>query len=888
MEREPFLRRYRRFFGADPRRDVDEELAFHLAMREEEFRRAGLSDAQAEEATMKRFGNMREVHDEVETLAVKRHERRRRAWQLDALRQDLRFAWRTLVANPGYSIIIALTLAIGLGANAAVFSVAYGVLLRPLPYRDADRLVRIFSSNVKLNLERFSVSPGDFVDWRTNSRAFSDMAAFERQRDATLTVRGEPTAVSVARVSAELFPLLGTAPQLGRTLSESDMQPTAPPSVVISNALWQTTFGADSAIIGRGIVVDGAHVAIVGVMPPRFIVPGSEANIWGPLSMDGLPMERGNRFLRVLGRLAPGATMESAHAQLETIAERAERESPENSTNWRTFMLPVPELLIGTQFRGAVITLIGVAAFVLLIACANAANLQLARAAARERELAVRAALGASRGRIGLQLLTESVLIAAIAGVIGIALAYAGVELLRTLGTTTVPRLEDVKLDAPVLLFMTAIALGSGLLFGLAPALRASHARIGDVLKSGGGRSGTGVAGHVRGALVVAEIALSLVLLIGAGLLMRSFLRLQQVELGFNEKNLLIARTALPQASYPTVESVETYYRDALDRIAAIGGVESVVAVSNGPFAGGNPGLGFVRVGMEPPDDAPAPGAALRYVTPGYFRTMGVRLIRGRDFTSSDGRGAPGTAVVSTTFAKKYFANEDPIGQRIRINDRHKGQELTIVGIVDDVRYQSLESETLDPMLYQFVGAAPSPQRAMMIVARARTANAEQSVKATFAALDGRLPPPPVRRMEELVGMAMAPQRFAFTLITVFAITAVVLAAIGLYGVLAYLVRQRTRELGLRVALGAPRSSLLALVVVDALRLTAIGVAVGLVAAYGLAGTLENLLFGVTATDTMTFLVLPAFLALVTLVASLVPALRATRADPMQALRGEA
>lgn len=888
MEREPFLRRYRRFFGADPRRDVDEELAFHLAMREEEFRRAGMSDAEAEEATMKRFGNMREVRDEVETLAVKRHERRHRAWQLDALRQDLRFAWRTLVANPGYSIVIALTLALGLGANAAVFSVAYGVLLRPLPYRDADRLVRIYSSNVKLNLERFSVSPADFLDWKTNARAFAGMAAYDRQRDATLTVRDEPTAVSVARVSAELFSLLGTAPQLGRTLSENDMLPTAPPFVVISNELWTTTFGADSAIVGRDIVIDGAHATIVGVMPPRFFVPGTGANVWGPLPMAGQPMGRGDRFLRVLGRLAPGATMESAHAQLETIAERVERESPANATNWRTFMLPVPEFLIGTEFRGAVVMLMGVAAFVLLIACANAANLQLARAAARERELAVRAALGASRGRIGLQLLTESVLISVVAAVIGMALAYGGVELLRTLGTTTVPRLEDVKLDTPVLLFMAAIALGSGLLFGLAPAIRGTRAQIGDVLKAGGGRAGAGIASRIRGALVVAEIALSLVLLIGAGLLMRSFLGLQKVELGFNEKNVLIARTSLPQTSYPTAESVDAYYRDALERIGALGGVEAVVAVSNGPFAGGNPGLGFVRVGMEPPDNVPAPGAAVRYVTPGYFRAMGVRMIRGRDFTAGDGRGAPGTAIINATLAKKYFPNEDPIGQRIRINDRRKGQELTIIGIVDDVRYQNVDSESLDPMFYQFVGASESPQRAMMIVARARVASADQSVQATLAALDRRLPPPTVRRMEELVGMVMAPQRFAFTLITVFAITALILAALGLYGVLAYLVRQRTHELGIRVALGASRTSLVKLVVGGALRMTTVGIAIGLVAAYTVVGTLKRLLFGVEPTDAATFMLLSAILAVVAMIASVIPALRATRADPMQALRGDA
>jgi putative ABC transport system permease protein len=888
--RDSLLRRYRRFFGPDPKRDVDEELSFHLAMRADEYRRAGMSEQDALEATMQRFGSMREIRDEVETLAVKRNARRRRALHLDALMQDLRFAWRTLVANPGYSIVVLLTLALGIGANAAVFSVAYGVLLRPLPYRDANSIVRVFSSNIRLNLDGFSVEPSDYATWKRESPAFTAMAAFERQRDATLATRTEPQIVSMSPITPDVFALLGTSPALGRTLVAADARADAPPAAVVSHSLWTTRFGADSTLVGRDLTLDGKRYTVVGVMPPRFFVPGTNAQVWTPLFIESAPPPTGDRHLRVLGRLAPGYTVASAHAQLDVIAARIAKEIPGFSAGWSTKVSSVPEMIIGTQFRRAVLMLVGVVAFVLLIACANAANLQLARAATRERELAVRAALGASRGRITRQLLTESTLLSVVAGAAGLLLAYGGISLLRALGTTTVPRLEDVHLDAPVVWFTSVVALGSAVLFGLVPAWRGSRTDVNEALKYGGrgGATGATISSGIRSALIVGELSLSLVLLIGAGLVLRSFATLQAVDLGFEERQLLLARTTLPSALYPQPDQVSGFLRDALARARSLGGVTSVAAVSSAPFAGPNSGTTFARVDHALPAPSQAPGADLRVVTPGYFRTMKIPLIDGRDFTDEDRVGAPNVVIIGAEMARRHWPNENPIGHGIRVGNLSTSDVFTIVGVVGDAHYQSRSSEELRPFMYFSWASSSNPPRAMTIVARVDDGSgAAVSLRGLLASLDRRLPVPAVTPMTDVLATTMATPRFALTLFSVFAIIAVTLAAIGIYGVLSYLVRQRTHEMGVRAALGASRARLVRLVVGGALRLTVAGLVVGIAAAYGLTRWMNNLLFNVSPTDLRTFIALPLLLAVVALLASLLPALRAARADPMHAVRGD-
>jgi predicted permease len=886
MPGESPFRRYRRFWGADPQRDVDEEIAFHLAMREEELQRAGLSPTDAREATMHRFGDVTHIRDECRELGRQRVARRRRALFWDALLQDVRFGLRTLAAHRGFAVVIALTMALGIGANSAVFSVAYGLLLRPLPFHDADALARLWSRNAPRGIEFFSVSPADYAQWRTQSRAFAAMASFERQHDATL-LRGqsaEPQTVQVAAVEPTLFGLLGAPAFRGRALTADDAR-SGTAAALISHELWTTRFGSDSTLIGGTLRLDDATYTVVGVMPPRFSVPGSAAQIWTPLSLAGAPEDHGNRYLRVLGRLAPGATIERARLEMDVIAARLSAEHPETNKTWSVNIVAVPEMIVGTQFRRAVLALVGVVAFVLLIACANAANLQLARAAGRRREIAVRAALGATSARITGQLLVESIILGIIAALGGLALAYGGLAVLRAVGSETVPRLEDVRLDAPVLAFTAVLALGSALLFGLLPAWRASRSDVNEVLKEGG-RDSRGVIGRgMRSVLVVAEVSLSLMLLIGAALLMRSFAGLQAVDVGFIAKDLSVVPLQLPATTYAEPERAARLFDALLERVSALPSVQSAAMVSSAPFAGNNPGMVYVPVDHPVARDQ-APDADYRVITPGYLRTMNIRLVRGRDFTPQDGPAAPPVVLVSETMARRAWPNEDPVGRRIRTGGAVTGPEYTVVGVVGDARYQSLDTET---RAMAYFSAAARPQRAMMLVVRSRDSTSlGAALRTSIRVLDSRLASPSIVKMDELLATALSTQRFALVLFGIFAVLALVLSAVGIYGVMSYLVRQRTHELGIRVALGAPARRLVGLVVGGVLRVTLIGVAIGLLGAWALTRSLATLLFGVSATDPLTFVAIAALLTLVAVVASALPARRASQADPMLALRGEA
>lgn len=886
MPNDPPHRRYSRFLGPDPRRDVDDELAFHFAMRVQEFEREGMSPAEARAAAQARFGNLDRVRDECVELGRRRLTRRHRRFRMDSLRQDARFAVRTIAANRGFSIVVALTIALGIAANTTVFSVAYGVLVRPLPFRDADALVRLWSKNAERNLEFFSISPADYAEWRAQNRVFSQMGAFERQREATLTRGGEPQAVEVAAVTPDVFAVLGTAAHRGRTLLQDDARDSIPAVVVIGHSLWTSRFGADSALIGADLTLDGRKMTVVGVMPPRFSVPGTPAEIWTPLSLAGARDDRAARYLRVLARLAPGADVERARNQMDAIAARLAQETPVTNAGWSVNIMSVPEMVVGTQFRRAVLVLLAVVGTVLLIACANAANLQLARAAARRREIAVRSALGATRGRIVMQLLTESMILGAIGGVVGLGLAHLGLGLLRAVGTETVPRLEDVRLDAPVLAFTVLVALGSGILFGLVPALGVSRADLGDVLKEGGRGEGRAAVGRtIRAALVVSQVSLSLILLIGAGLLLRSFARLQAVDVGFRPSGVTVVPVALPEPAYADADRAWSFYSALLDQVAQIPGVTQAAAVSSAPFAGPNNGNVFLPEGQPVPTNERPPDADLRVISPGYLRTLGIPLIAGRDFSPLDRKGSADVVLINEAMARRYWPSQDPVGRRIRLGDLVNGTLYTIVGVVGDVRYQSLETPEIRPMMY--LSALASPRRMMTIVARGADAAAlTPSVRQAVASLDPTLPPAGVRAMDDLIAERMATSRFAALLLTIFSSAALLLAAIGIYGVMSYLVRQRTHELGIRIALGAPSRALVAGVVFGALRLTMVGVAIGLAAAWGVTRWMSSLLFGVSATDPATYAGIALLLTAVAAMASLMPARRAARADPLVALRG--
>jgi predicted permease len=887
MRARAFLRRYQRFWGADPARDVDDELAFHIEMRIDELVRSGWSEHEAREATMKRFGNLTEIRQECEELGRERLSAHRRADRLDALAQDLRFAFRTIARNPGFAAVIALTMAVGIGTNTAVFSVAYGVLLRPLPFQDADALVRLWSRSHSRGLEFFSVSPADYEVWGRTSGIFSGMAAFERQRDATLGGGGEREAVEAAAVTPSVFPLLGTQARIGRGLVEEDARPGAPPVMVMSHDMWSTRFGSDPSVVGRLVAMDGVQTVVVGIMPPRFSIPGTPARIWTPLSLAGVSDDHANRYLRVLARLRPGVSLERARARMDAVAATLAADHPATNANWSVNMMSVPTMMVGTQFHRAVILLTGVVLFVLLIACSNAANLQLARAATRGREIALRVALGASRRRVVRQLLTESSVLAVIAGLAGLALAYGGIALLHKLGASTVPRLEDIRLDGPVLAFTALLALGSGVLFGLVPALRASRTDIGDTLKDGGRGTSRGASGHgVRAALVIGAVSLSIVLLIGAGLLMRSFARLQTLDVGFEARGVSVVRLRVPENAYPDEEQSGRFYEMLLERARRIPGVRAAAMVSSAPFAGPNTGNVFARTDRPVESRELLPDTDYREITPAYLRVLGIRLLRGRDFTDQDRAEAPGVVLISETTARRYWPDADPLGARIRFGDAVRGKVFTVVGLVSDARYHSLDASEARPMMY--FSALARPRHAMtLVLSGGDPAALAPALRELVSSMDSRVPPPSVVPLPDLMREATSARRFALILFAAFAGVALLLAGIGVYGVMSYLVRQRMHELGIRVALGAPSRSLVAAVVGRALALTLAGVAIGVAGALGLTRFLSTLLYDVSAYDPVTYAGIAALMTVVAAMASAVPARRATRADPMMVLRGD-
>jgi putative ABC transport system permease protein len=868
-------------------RDVDDEIAFHIALRVERLVALGVPADDARREARRQFGAMEPVRDSCITFDEERVRAMNRSSLFTNLRQDLAYAVRALQRHKGFATIVGLTMMLGIGANAAVFSVAYGVLLRPLPYKDAGAIVRLWSRNDSRRLEFFSVSPADYATWRERNRVFSAMGAFDRQRNATLTRGDEPEAVQVANITPDAFAVLGTPALLGRRIVDSDAQPGAPQVAVLEHDLWTSRFGSDSAIVGSDITLDGLRVMVVGVMPPRFSVPANAAQIWTPLSLAGASPDHSNRYLRVLARLAPGASIEAARVEMDRVAAQLGRDFTATNRDWRVSIMSVPEMVVGRQWRRAVIVLTGVVGFVLLIACANAANLQLARGASRRREIAVRAALGAGRGRIITQLLAESTVLAVVGGIAGLALAYVGVSVLRSVGAATIPRLDEVHIDAVVLAFTVLVTVASGLLFGIIPAIGASRTDLGEVLREGGRGTGQGVVAQgVRAALVVTQVALSLVLLVGAGLLMKSFVKLQNVDIGFTPGNLQAVSLRLPDARYPAAERYGAFYTALLDRARQIPGVRNVALVNSAPFLGANSGASFIIPERPPAPGEPAPDADTREVSSDYFRTMGIGLVRGRVFTDADRRGAPPVVIITEAAAHSYWPDVDPIGREIQMGAGAGVTLSTIVGIVRDARYQSLNAPDVRPMMY--FSALAWPERAMTMVAQ--TDNA-----ATFAAgmreatrqLDRLLPLGTISSMATLVDTALATQRFALVLFAIFALTALLLAAIGMYGVLSYLVRQRTHELGIRVALGASSNTLVRSVVVGALRFAVPGVLIGLVAAWALTGLLESLLFGVSPMDVPTLVGVSVLLTATAALASFVPARRATKADPMLALRAE-
>jgi putative ABC transport system permease protein len=822
---------------------------------------------------------------------------------MNALLQDLRYGARMLMKNPGFTLIAVLTLGLGIGANTAIFSVVNGVLLRPLPYYEPERIVTLSNEG------RFPVSPANFLDFRANSQSFAQMAAAEAWEGA-LTGNDRPEQLGGLRMGEGLFAMLGTRALLGRTLQTEDYQPGKGHVLVLSHKLWQRAFGADPNIIGRNIKLSGESYAVVGVMPSQFQFPpfwATKAEMWAPLDLRPRAANRRGSSLRVFARLKPGVTLQQAQAEMDTMNKRLALAYPEVNTGLNIRVEPLNEKVVG-NIRRALLVLSGAVGFVLLIACANVACLMLARSAARQREAAVRVALGASRWRVVKQLLTESLLLSLGGAALGMLLAMWGVDWLTTLlaGNSSsfsvrLPRLNEIKVDAAALGFTLAVSLATSLLFGLAPAIAASKPDLNQTLKE----SGRGTAGgrrRLRESLVVAELAMALVMLIGAGLLMNSFLKLRAIDPGFDPRNTLTMMVSLAGASQYVGPSREAFYRQLTDRLAAMPGVESVSAINHLPLAGDLWGTPITIEGRPLPPPGQEVFGAFRVSRPGYFKTMGIPLRAGRDFDERDTPETPGVVIINGTLARRHWPNENPIGKRVTLDNPRDNnrtpQWFTVVGVAKDVKQMSWTDAPWNEIYLPFQrnqgsrgfleGTAGAYTSMTMIIrttveARSLARVAEETVRS----LDRNLPVSNVATMEQVIADTLWQPRFNLQLIGIFAALAMTLAAIGLYGVMSYSVAQRTREVGLRMALGARRRDVLKLVVGQGMKLAVAGVALGLLASAGLTRLMEKLLFEVSATDFSTFALIAVLLIIVALLACWIPARRATKVDPMVALRCE-
>ena len=808
----------------------------------------------------------------------------RQRWE-DEMIQDLRYGVRMLLKHPGFTTIAVITLALGIGANTAIFSVVNAVLLRPLPYQEPERLIRLWESNPGRGWPEFSASALNFEDWRKQQTVCEQLAAYEFAT-FNLTGGGEPERVAALGVTANLFPTLGTPPALGRNFLPEEERAGRHRVAILSDGLWRRRFGADPQLIGRQVQLSGENYTVVGVMPPRFrLTPGTE--LWTPLMLDPAlapwHANRSHHNIHVIGRLKPGVSLLQAQAAFDVVARQLEQQYPKSNAGWGVLLRTFYDWIVPEQIQRSVLVLFAAVGFVLLIACANVANLMLARASTRRREMAIRAAMGAGRLRVMRQLLTESLLLATLGGLAGALLARWGAQLIKASTSLNMPRLDETRLDLRALGFTLIVSLLTGLIFGLAPAWQASKLDLNGTLKEGG-RGGDSRRG-LRGALVVGEVALAFVLLLSAGLMIRSFANLQNAPLGFAPENVLVMQINLPGSKYGEKAQRVNFYNQLLERMRSAPGVVDVAAVTQLPlFSGASWAQEITLEGREAAPSDAKPSARVFAATPRYFQTMGVPLLQGRDFIEQDGGDGQLNVIVSESFARRFWPNENPIGKRFRSG----AFDLfgAVVGVVGNVRNAGLESEG-GPAFYFSYGRIGMP--ALTVVARtvAPPETMAAALRAQTHSLDRDLPVYNVRTLDQLVYNAAGQSRFQTTLLSLFSVAALLLAAIGVYGVMAYAVTQRTYEIAVRMALGAQTRHALMLVVRQGMTLSLIGVAIGLALAFGLTRFLRGLLYQVSATDALTFAMIPLLLVGVTLLACYVPARRATKVDPLLALRGE-
>jgi len=808
---------------------------------------------------------------------------------------DLRYGARMLLKKPAFTFIAVLTLALGIGANTAIFSVIYAVLLRPLPYAEPDRLALLWTRLEKIGLEQNWVSEPEVLDFREQSQLFESFGVVTNS-NFILTGNGEPQQLVGAAVSSNFFSVLGATMRVGRDFSPEEEMPGAARVAVLSHGFWKRAFGGEESVIGSTILLSGRATTIVGVLPESFalMLPqeahvSTNIDVWIPYAVDYARQERDSHGLTVIGRMKPGVTLTQAQAEMNGIAERL-YELHYAHTGFEVKVVSMQGDIV-KKMRPALLVLLAAVGFVLLIACANVANLLLARAAAREREMAIRAAMGAGRARLLRQLLTESLLLAMLGGVAGAGLASWGVDALLALSPADLPRIDEVKIDARVLAFTFAIAAVTGILFGLIPALKASRINLTQTLKEGSRSVAGGGAHRLRGLIVVAEIALALVLLAGAGLLLRSFIALMRVDPGFDPHNVLTMKMAVPRTKYKDGPAVANFYKQLVEKIQGLPGVESAGAVSHLPLSGDYWGGTLTFEGVT----ANAERGNLasfevdqRVITPDYFTTMRTPLIEGRFFTSQDVPGKPLVAIVDETLARRLWPNASPVGRRLTFGrfPEKPEQWAEIVGVVRHIRHHRLEAEVREQVYYPHARLSFSGLT-LAIRTTSDPLSMVGAVREAVRSLDKDQPVYRIRTMDSLVAGALAPARFTLMLLGIFAGVAAVLAMVGIYGVMSNAVTERTHEIGVRMALGADAGDVLKLVVGRGLMLTLAGVGVGLAGAFAATRVMTSLLYGVSATDAATFAAIPVILTGVALAASFIPARRAMKVDPMVALRYE-
>ena len=849
--------------------ELDDEMQAYLEQDIDARIARGMTPDDARRKALVDFGGREQTKERV-------RDARKGVW-LDVAVADFSYAMRMLRRNPGFSLIALLTLALGIGANTAIFSIVNSILLRPLPYQDPHQLVWVWG---RFNLgNTASVSPPDFRDYRAQAQLFDAFACFSPVF-VTITGNGEPERLNGSMISSEFFRVFGVKPTIGREFTPEEEQVDRPGVVILSYGLWQRRFGGDAGLIGRSIVLDGRPLTVVGVMPQEFRFSGSP-EAWVPIPLNNPGMQsRGAHFLRPVARLKSSTSIVHAQAEVDMIADRLAAQYPDTNKSFGLRLVPLQDRIVGNSRRSLTILMVSVS-LVLLIACVNVANLLLSRATSRQKEMAIRTALGASRGRNMRLMLSESVVLALCGGVGGVFFANWAVKAVIGLNLNFIPRASEIQMDNAVLAYTLAISVFTGILFGILPALQLSYSDFNSSLKEGGRTSSSGGRNVLRQVLVTAEVALALVLSIGAGLTIKSLVHLSVVDPGFKTTNLLTMRLDIPDAKYATDEQRAMFYDTVRERIAALPGVAGAAYVSHLPLSGQNNDFFFEIEGRPKHEPGKGVTAQTRIVAAEYFTTMGIPILRGRDFTPQEARDGAAVILINQAMARKYFPDQDPIGHRLLLNDVRAHE---IVGVVGDIRHFALEFEPYDEM---YIPSVRGPQANLVVRTSVEPGGVVRSVREQVWAVDKDLPLSSVRTMDAIIDRSLGGGRFMMYLLGLFSIIAVTLSAIGIYGVISYAVTQQVHEMGLRMALGARRFDVLRLVMRRGLVLAGIGIVLGLVAAAWLTQTMSEQLYQVSTTDTQTFALTSGLLLVIALLSSYIPARRATKVDPMVALRHE-